>query len=332
MKKSLNILIVIAAIFGIAIIAQIVSRIPEKHIYLYEGVKLKAVEYYNSSTYHIYSKKLYNQYEKDYENFLKCLKETGLLEKRVDRGYSVSLENNKKRDYGNDYILVKNGELENGIDDEKCYVIKVKVSKKTEFYYYRLMDDASFEKIKEEELNLYGFKASSFSVKDESDGDIYSIKEKEEIQKQENYLASLTKEERESFEEQEKIKKMYSGRNINVVKNLGTEDASDYRVNLSFKATENITNELTVLGAYRDIKSILSYVQSCNYMTDITIFVYYPMINEYGATKDEVIIKYNMTKETLKKCNFNNLYAENIRNLKNSESYEHPYISSLNLG
>lgn len=72
---------------------------------------------------------------------------------------------------------------------------------------------------------------------------------------------------------------------------------------IKFKGTESLSNKMTVKSMYLDMFDILRKIQP-KIDTDVTFNVVYPLVDKYGNSEDEIVIKATFTKETIDRINF----------------------------
>lgn len=80
---------------------------------------------------------------------------------------------------------------------------------------------------------------------------------------------------------------------------------------IKFKGSSNLTNNMTIKGMYKDMFNILKAIQPI-INTNVDFNVVYPLIDQYGNTEDEIVIKATFKNKTIKKINFDNAIFENI--------------------
>lgn len=80
---------------------------------------------------------------------------------------------------------------------------------------------------------------------------------------------------------------------------------------IKFSGSENLTSKLTVKGMYMDMFNILKAIQA-DIDTDVDFNIVYPLVDKYGNSSDEIVIKASFLNETIKKINFENALFENI--------------------
>lgn len=78
-----------------------------------------------------------------------------------------------------------------------------------------------------------------------------------------------------------------------------------------FKGTDSLTTNLIVEAAYIDIKDILKSIQTI-IDTDVRICVTFPIIDIYGNSQEQMVIKADYKLDTIKKINFDNFLSDNV--------------------
>ncbi len=80
---------------------------------------------------------------------------------------------------------------------------------------------------------------------------------------------------------------------------------------ITFRGSDSLTTNLIVEAAYLDIKDILKSLQPV-IDTDVRICVTFPIIDAYGNSEEQMVIKANYTLKTIQSINFDNFVSENI--------------------
>lgn len=80
---------------------------------------------------------------------------------------------------------------------------------------------------------------------------------------------------------------------------------------IKFRGADNLSDKMTVKGMYLDMFNILKKLQP-NIDTNIDFNVVYPLVDKYGNSEDEIVIKATFTEETIKKINFDNALFDDI--------------------
>lgn len=77
------------------------------------------------------------------------------------------------------------------------------------------------------------------------------------------------------------------------------------------KGKENLTNKLTVQGMFKNIFDTLNELKDIGNLS-IDFNITYPLMDKYGNTTEEIVIKASYSNETRQKLNFDNLIFNNI--------------------
>lgn len=80
---------------------------------------------------------------------------------------------------------------------------------------------------------------------------------------------------------------------------------------ITFKGSDSLSTNLIVEAAYLDIKDILKNIQNV-IDTDVRICVTFPIIDVYGNSQEQMVIKSDYKLDTIKKINFDNFVSENV--------------------
>lgn len=80
---------------------------------------------------------------------------------------------------------------------------------------------------------------------------------------------------------------------------------------ITFKGTDSLTTNLIVEAAYLDIKDILISIKPI-IDTDVRICVTFPIVDVYGNSNEEMVIKANYTLSTIQKINIENFVSDNV--------------------
>lgn len=83
---------------------------------------------------------------------------------------------------------------------------------------------------------------------------------------------------------------------------------------IKFKGNESWNNKKTIERMYLEIHSILKEIAE-DIDTDVDFNVVYPMMDKYGNTSDDIVMKATYKNSTIKKINFKNITFDNIPSL-----------------
>lgn len=93
---------------------------------------------------------------------------------------------------------------------------------------------------------------------------------------------------------------------------------------IKFRGSESYSNDATVKYMYHRMFDILKSIQD-EVRGDIDFNVVYPMVDKYGNSEDQIVIKASFKNATIKKINFNGTIAENIPVMAD-EWWNHPNV------
>ena len=102
---------------------------------------------------------------------------------------------------------------------------------------------------------------------------------------------------------------------VSINDNLGTGSGKIVLVYL--KGKDNLSINMIKTGMLIESCDILQYLQPREEMSEITIFWSFPLVDNYGNTKDETVLKINFDKATLDKINFDNFDYNKIPDIAN---------------
>lgn len=111
---------------------------------------------------------------------------------------------------------------------------------------------------------------------------------------------------------------------ISINDNLGT--GSGKVVLLYLKGSDNLTNKMIKTGMLMDTKDILQTLQPRDDISEITFFWSFPLVDAYGNTSEDTIMKINISKETLDKINFERFDYNSIPDIAD-DYFEHTALS-----
>lgn len=80
---------------------------------------------------------------------------------------------------------------------------------------------------------------------------------------------------------------------------------------ITFRGSDSLTTNLIIEAAYIDIKDILENIQPI-IDTDVRICVTFPVVDAYGNSKEQMMIKADYYLDTIKKINFENFLIDNV--------------------
>lgn len=111
---------------------------------------------------------------------------------------------------------------------------------------------------------------------------------------------------------------------VSINDDLGT--GSGKIVLLYLKGGDNLTNKMIKTGMLMDTKDILQTLQPRDDISEITFFWSFPLVDAYGNTSEDTIMKVNISKETLGKINFERFDYNSIPDIAD-DYFEHTALS-----
>lgn len=111
---------------------------------------------------------------------------------------------------------------------------------------------------------------------------------------------------------------------ISINDDLGT--GSGKIVLLYLKGGDNLTNKMIKTGMLMNTKDILQTLQLRDDISEITFFWSFPLVDAYGNTSEDTIMKVNISKETLGKINFERFDYNSIPDIAD-DYFEHIALS-----
>ena len=102
-----------------------------------------------------------------------------------------------------------------------------------------------------------------------------------------------------------------------------------YSLALEFTGKENLSQKMTVTGMRTAIRDVLYVVKESGLdMSNVKVAIKYPLVDKYGNTSDEYVIKSDFSGDTIDKLNENKnaINTDNIPEIADSW-WEHPALS-----
>ncbi|MGE7766682.1 hypothetical protein [Peribacillus sp. NPDC096540] len=94
--------------------------------------------------------------------------------------------------------------------------------------------------------------------------------------------------------------------------NLGTDKEGDKIILLTLTGDENLTTKMAIKGMLMKSKDAFQQVFKNKEAEEVTLFWQYPMIDAYGKSKDENVIKITLTKGTFDKIEWKTFDYKNF--------------------
>ena len=91
---------------------------------------------------------------------------------------------------------------------------------------------------------------------------------------------------------------------------------------VDFNVAENLSASMTRRGAFSDAKDIIEIVSTEAGFDSISVYHitgYFPLQDQYGNAKEEIVAQIELTRDVAKKVNWDNMFAENFENLVRAE-------------
>jgi len=115
--------------------------------------------------------------------------------------------------------------------------------------------------------------------------------------------------------------------NVTIVTNFGSESPDDCGVEIYLKGKDNLSTNLIRSGMWVQANDILKELQSRSEIAQVCIFWSFPLIDSYGNSKDENVMKILIKRETLQNINFDNFDWNKFPEIAD-DYYEHAALSA----
>lgn len=139
----------------------------------------------------------------------------------------------------------------------------------------------------------------------------------------------------ETLTKEEKIKKDItdilesSNRDVEKIREISIIERADENllVTVRYNADDNLGNSWIKRGIWIDSEKILEKVYTdYSDIGRVAIFAYFPLVDKYGNSEDEVVMKVMLDKETSDKINWENFITDNLPDVVD-DYYAHPAIN-----
>ncbi|MMZ49335.1 hypothetical protein D1872_110290 [compost metagenome] len=112
---------------------------------------------------------------------------------------------------------------------------------------------------------------------------------------------------------------------LEVNDNLGTKKEGDKIVLIKLNAKDNLTSNMIKKSIWIDTKKLLEQISKIQEVEECVFFWHFPLVDQHGNEKDEMIMKIGFTQPTLNKINWDNFVHNNIPNVAD-QYWQHPAV------
>ncbi|WP_284037479.1 membrane lipoprotein lipid attachment site-containing protein [Neobacillus sp. 114] len=109
--------------------------------------------------------------------------------------------------------------------------------------------------------------------------------------------------------------------------NAGTEVEGDKIILLTLAGDENLSNKMTIKGMLMDSSKAFQEVFKNKDASEVTLFWQFPMVDSYGKSKEENVIKISLTRETFDKVEWQNFDYNNFEKIAD-QYWIHPALAN----
>lgn len=109
---------------------------------------------------------------------------------------------------------------------------------------------------------------------------------------------------------------------VDVIENAA-DDFKSKIILVKLNANENLTNKMTKGGMFEDTSDALKALSKFKNTSIYRVWWYYPLVDTYGNESDDVVMKLELSNETLKKINWDNFLSKNYPNIADFY-WQHP--------
>lgn len=99
-------------------------------------------------------------------------------------------------------------------------------------------------------------------------------------------------------------------------------EVSEDKIAISLNGSDNVTNNAVKEMMWMDSAKILELIEEESGSKDISVNWQFPLVDTYGNETDEVVMSFDLDRETLNKINWENFSSDNIPNISKNY-YEH---------
>lgn len=104
------------------------------------------------------------------------------------------------------------------------------------------------------------------------------------------------------------------------------ENPDEKRVAIYLAGSDNLTTNMIRKGMWMEGTDILKTLQSCENISEIVLYWSFPMVDAYGNSVTETVMKIDVSKETLDNINFERFIFENLPEIAD-EYFEHAALA-----
>ena len=114
---------------------------------------------------------------------------------------------------------------------------------------------------------------------------------------------------------------------LEVNDNLGTEDEGDKIILLTLAGDENLSSKMTIKGMLMDSNKAFQEVFKNNEASEVTVFWQFPLVDTYGKSKVENVIKIALKRETFEKIDWKAFDYNNYKKIAD-QYWMHPVLKN----
>lgn len=104
------------------------------------------------------------------------------------------------------------------------------------------------------------------------------------------------------------------------------ENPDEKRVAIYLTGSDNLTKNMIRKGMWMEGTDILKSLQSCEDISEIVLYWSFPMVDAYGNSVTDTVMKIDVSKETLDHIDFERFPFENLPEIAD-EYFEHPALA-----
>ena len=114
---------------------------------------------------------------------------------------------------------------------------------------------------------------------------------------------------------------------LEVNDHAGTEVEGDKIILLTLAGDENLSSKMTIKGMLMESNKAFQEVFKYKEASEVTLFWQFPMVDSYGKSKDENVIKVSLTRETYEKIEWKNFDYNNYEKIAD-DFWMHPALKN----
>ena len=104
------------------------------------------------------------------------------------------------------------------------------------------------------------------------------------------------------------------------------ENPDERRVAIYLAGSDNLTTNMIRKGMWMEGTDILKALQSCENISEVVLYWSFPMVDAYGKSITDTVMKIDVSKETLDNINFEQFLFENLPEIAD-EYFEHAALA-----